>query len=155
MHFLSVISLPASDRFFFNGAMQFQTGLETFSDDKNRNFTAWKTTFLYGASVIPVKQIQFYAMAGGILSVSPKYKYNTDIYAGAETGLITTTGIWKNKISIQTMIPVLYEKNIQSVFSTNSCISVSQNTAVKAGCSIITDYNDFSVEYSFSFNMYF
>lgn len=155
MHFLSVISLPCSDRFFFNGAMQFQTGLETFSDDKNRNFTAWKTTILYGASVIPVKQIQFYAMAGGILSVSPKYKYNTDIYAGAETGLITTTGIWKNKISIQTMIPVLYEKNIQSVFSTNSCISVSQNTAVKAGCSIITDYNDFSVEYSFSFNMYF
>ncbi|MGN0736697.1 Lnb N-terminal periplasmic domain-containing protein [Treponema porcinum] len=153
--FLSVISLPSSDSFFFNGAMKFQTGLETLSDNNNKDFTVWKTTFLYGASVIPVKQIQLYAMAGGILSISPKYKYNTDICAGAEAGVITTTGIWKNKISSQTMLPDLYEKKIQSVFSVNSCLYVSQNTALKADCSFSTDYKDFSFEYSFSFNMYF
>ena len=152
---LSIISLPASDLFFFNGASQLLTGLEKNLDkDGSENF-AWRLKTLYGFSIRPVSRLQLYALAGIDCYFSPAYSYGTELFAGGETGLISGNDIFRTKIYADFMLNVFDIEYLRSKFGIESCLSVSKNAALKGGYSFLRNYKKNWHEWNISFNLYF
>lgn len=77
---LSIISLPASDLFFVNGASELLTGLEKNLDKDGTENLAWQLKALYGLSARPASRIQFYALAGIDCCFSTSYSYGTELF---------------------------------------------------------------------------
>ncbi|MDY3707722.1 MAG: DUF4105 domain-containing protein [Treponema berlinense] len=152
---LSIISLPTSDLFFFNGASQLLTGLEKNLDkDGSENF-AWCLKTLYGFSIRPVSKLQLYALAGIDCYFSPSYSYGTELFAGGETGLIAGIDIFRTKIYADFMLNVFDTEYLRSKFGIESGLSVSKNAALKGGYSFLRNYKKNWHEWNISFNLFY
>lgn len=152
---LSLLSLPASDSFFYSGASHFLTGLEQNPNEKEEQDLAWRIKFSYGASVKPASWLQLYIMGGEDCYFSSEYKYFTDLLLGAETGFITTLKNWKTKFSASVMQSPFEKDHLRCQFSGDSCIFLAQNIALKGKYSLNLDYGNFYHEFKFSVNAYF
>lgn len=152
---LSIISLPASDLFFFNGASQLLTGLEKNLDKDGAENLAWRLKALYGFSFRPVSKVQFYALAGADCYFSPAYSYGTELFAGGETGFISGTDIFRSKIYADFMLNVFDTEYLRSKLGIEACLSVSKNMALKGGYSFLRNYKKSQHEWTASFNLFF
>ncbi len=152
---LSILSLPASDMFFLNGASQLLTGLEQNPNKDEKQDLAWRFKFLYGASVRPAEWLQIYLMGGADTYFSPAYRYGTDLLLGGEAGFIAGNNMWKNKISASVMQSPLDIEHFRTQFAADTCIFLSQNMALKGNYSFNMDYGKYRHEWSFSVNAYF
>lgn len=152
---LSILSLPASDMFFLNGASHFLTGLEQNPNKDEKQDLAWRFKFLYGASVRPAEWLQIYLMGGADTYFSPKYSYGTDLLLGGEAGFLAGNKIWKNKISASVMQSPLDIEHFRTQFAADTCVFLSQNMALKGNYSFNMDYGNYRHEWSFSVNAYF
>ncbi len=152
---LSIISLPASDLFFFNGASELLTGLEKNLDKDGSENLAWRLKALYGFSVRPATKIQFYALAGADAYFSPVYSYGTELFAGGETGLIFGNDIFKSKVYADFMLNVFEREYSRTKVGIESCLSVSKNAALKGGYSFLRNHTKNFYEWSASLNLFF
>ncbi|QTQ12753.1 DUF4105 domain-containing protein [Treponema parvum] len=154
-----IISLPVSDIYFFNSAVRVSFGLKSSAyKDKDENL-ALNLKFLYGTSISPVSWIQLYLMAGADAYFNHEYDYYTDLRAGGETGFITTFGAWKNKIQAEIFQTPLDPQHLFITFSADEEVSLSQNSALKAGCSLNINRRErrslYRPEWYFSVNAFF
>lgn len=152
---ISLLSLPASDIFFFNGASHILTGLEQNPNKEEKQDLAWRLKFLYGTSIKPFPWFQIYLMGGADSYFSPEYKYATDLLLGGETGFITTCKTWKTKFSASAMQSPFELEHLRCQFSAESCVFLSQNMALKGNYSFNMDYGNFRHDWSISVNAYF
>lgn len=152
---ISILSLPASDTFFFNGASHLLTGLEQNPGKNETQDLAWRLKFLYGASLKPFQWLQLYIMGGADSYFSPEYKYGTDLLLGGETGFIATCKTWKTKFSASAMQSPFDLDHLRCQFSADSCVFLSQNMALKGNYSFNMDYGNFRHDWSISVNAYF
>lgn len=152
---LSILSLPASDTFFLNGASQILTGLAQNPNSSENSDLAWRLKFLYGASVKPASWLQIYLMGGADSYFSPAYSYGTDLLLGGDAGIIAGAGPWRNKISATIMQSPFDIEHFRTQFAADTCIFLSQNMALKGSYSFNMDYGKFRHECSFSVNAYF
>ena len=152
---ISILSLPASDTFFFNGASHLLTGLEQNPGKDETQDLAWRLKFLYGASLKPFQWLQLYIMGGADSYFSPEYKYGTDLLLGGETGFIATCKTWKTKFSASAMQSPFDLDHLRCQFSADSCVFLSQNMALKGNYSFNMDYGNFRHDWSISVNAYF
>lgn len=152
---ISILSLPASDTFFFNGASHLLTGLEQNPGKNETKDLAWRLKFLYGASLKPFQWLQLYIMGGADSYFSPEYKYGTDLLLGGETGFIATCKTWKTKFSASAMQSPFDLDHLRCQFSADSCVFLSQNMALKGNYSFNMDYGNFRHDWSISVNAYF
>lgn len=152
---LSIVSLPSSDRFFFNGATVLLTGLEqNLNKDGTQNF-AWRLKSMYGFSIRPVNLIQFYALGGADFYFSPRYNYGTQAFAGGEGGFIAGNKNLKAKAYGSFMVKVFEKDYTRLETGLDTCFTLSQNLALKGGYSFIRNYEDFWHCAKLSFNVYF
>lgn len=152
---LSILSLPASDTFFLNGASQILTGLAQNPNSSENSDLAWRLKFLYGASVKPASWLQIYLMGGADSYFSPAYSYGTDLLLGGDAGIIAGAGPWRNKISATIMQSPFDIEHFRTQFAADTCIFLSQNMALKGSYFFNMDYGKFRHECSFSVNAYF
>lgn len=152
---LSIISLPASDLFFFNSASQLLTGLEKNLDKAGSENFAWRLKALYGFSIRPASRVQVYALPGLDCYFSPSYSYGTELFAGGETGLIAGSDIFRNKIYAGFMLNVFDTEYLRSKFGIETCLSVSKNSALKGSYSFVRNYKNNQHEWTASFNLFF
>lgn len=152
---LSIISLPASDLFFVNGASELLTGLERNLDKEGTENLAWRLKALYGLSARPASRIQFYALAGIDTYFSPSYSYGTELFAGGETGLIFGNDIFRSKACADFMLNVFDREYSRSKVGIESCLSVSKNVAFKGGYSFSRNHKENWHEWSASLNLFF
>lgn len=152
---ISLLSLPASDTFFFNKASHFLTGLEQNSGKEEEQDLAWRLKFLYGTSLKPFNWLQFYILGGADSYFSSEYKYGTDLLLGAETGFIATYKTWKTKFFASAMQSPFELEHLRCQFSADSCVFLSQNVALKGNYSFNMDYGNFRHDWSVSVNAYF
>ncbi len=152
---ISILSLPASDTFFFNGASHFLTGLEQNSNKEENTDLAWRLKFLYGTSFKPFTWLQFYILGGADSYFSPKYNYGTELFLGGETGFIATYKTLKTKFSASAMQSPFELENLRCQLSAASCVFLAQNMAIKANYSFNMDYGNFRHDWTFSVNTYF
>ena len=151
----SILSLPASDTFFLNGASQILTGLAQNPNKDEKLDLAWRLKFLYGASVRPASWIQIYLMGGADSYFSPAYSYGTDLLLGGETGFIAGNSTWKNKFYASVMQSPFDSEHLRTQFAAETCVFLSQNMALKGNYSFNMDYGNYRHEWSFSVNAYF
>ena len=151
----SILSLPASDTFFLNGASQILTGLAQNPNKDEKQDLAWRLKFLYGASVRPSSWIQIYLMGGADSYFSPAYSYGTDLLLGGETGFIAGNSTWKNKFYASVMLSPFDSEHLRTQFAADTCVFLSQNMALKGNYSFNMDYGNYRHEWSFSVNAYF
>lgn len=154
-HLFSIKALPVSDLFFFNSAAQAVIGLDSSLNEDGTESLALRINLMGGASASPASWIQLYALGGADSYFAPRYTYNTDLLLGGEAGLITTAGIWKNRLSASVMISPFDFEHLRAVFSADECLAFSRNTALKAGYSFTADYGEFWHEWSLTFNAFF
>ncbi|QTQ15271.1 DUF4105 domain-containing protein [Treponema parvum] len=150
-----IISLPISDMYFFNSAVRVSFGLKSNAYKNDDENLALNLKFLYGASVKPVSWIQFYLMAGADAYFNREYDYYTDLPIGGETGFITTVGTWKNRIQAEIFQTPLDPPHFCIAFSADEEVSLSQNSALKAGCSFNINRGEYRPEWYFSINAFF
>ncbi len=151
----SILSLPASDTFFLNGASQILTGFAQNPNKDEKQDLAWRLKFLYGASVRPAAWIQIYLMGGADSYFSPAYSYGTDLLLGGETGFIAGNSTWKNKFCASVMQSPFDSEHFRTQFAADTCVFLSQNMALKGNYSFNMDYGNYRHEWSFSVNAYF
>lgn len=152
---LSIISLPASDLFFVNGASELLTGLERNLDKEGTENLAWRLKALYGLSARPASRIQFYALAGIDCYFSTSYSYGTELFAGGEAGLIFGNDIFRSKAYADFMLDVFDREYSRSKVGIESCLSVSKNVAFKGGYSFSRNHKENWHEWSASLNLFF
>lgn len=151
----SVVSLPGSDLFSFNPAMQIVFGIDSNTNEDLDDELALRLKGLVGASFLPASWIQPYALFGGDAYFAPRYEYYSDVLLGGEAGFITTFGPWKNKMSASAMQSPFEKDHLRAIFSAEECVTIAQNAAVKGSYSLNHDWRKWWPEFSVSFNMYF
>lgn len=151
----SVISLPASDLYSFETAMQFVLGLDSNTNEDIEDELALRLKGLLGGSFLPASWIQPYALFGGDAFFAPRYEYYSDILLGGEAGFITTFGPWKNKMYASAMQSPFEKKHFRAIFSAEECVTLSQNAALKGSYSLNRDWGKWWQEFNVSFNFYF
>lgn len=95
---IDIISLPPSDSFFFSPCYEFTTGfIQNIFENEKEVFSFWIKGNT-GLSTLLADKVQVY-LSGGIRSYfAPEYENNTDLQFGAESGILTVLGPWKNHI---------------------------------------------------------
>ena len=156
--FASIISLPVSDLYFFNSAMDIVAGLDSNPNEDKEEDLAFRLKAMFGTSIKPASWIQPYFLAGVDIYASPKYErkhFRTDPLIGAELGFITTAGIWKNKIAASALQSPFDKDHLRIQASVNEGFNIAQNISLKGGYSFNMDWGEWWHEFSVSFNAYF
>ena len=154
----SVFSLPVSDLYFFNSALNTVTGFYSNPNEDKKEDLAFRVKSMFGASCRPASWIQPYLLAGFDLYFSPKYERNhfyADPLLGAEVGFITTAGIWKNKIAASALQSPFDRDHLRIQASVNEGFNLAQNISLKGGYSFNMDWGEHWHEFTVSFNAYF
>lgn len=154
----SVISLPVSDLYFFNSAMNIVVGLDSNPNEYKEEALAFRLKAMFGTSIKPAYWIQPYFIAGFDAYASPKYErkhFYADPLIGAEVGFITTAGIWKNKIAASALQSPFDKKHLRIQASVNEGFNIAQNISLKGGYSFNMDWDERWHEFTVSFNAYF
>ncbi|MGN0729190.1 Lnb N-terminal periplasmic domain-containing protein [Treponema sp.] len=151
----SVVSLPVSDLYFFNSAMSITAGFDSNPNEDKKEDLAFRAKAMFGTSILPAPWFQPYILAGADSYFSPEYTNFTDLLLGAEAGFITTFGVWKNKISASAMQSPFDREHFRGFIRADECAALSQNTALKAGYSLNTDWGSWWQEFTVSFSAYF
>jgi len=98
LDFIDIISMPPSNRFSVNSCWKFKTGLEQeYAADGNEHLTG----YMHGSTGVSASLAGFarvYGFAGVQLNIAGPYQNSLFFAPGAEAGIITTTGIWKNQL---------------------------------------------------------
>lgn len=98
LYFTHITSLPVSDSFFLNKAIDVIVGLERNQKSNNENDLAFRLKLFSGVSLKLTSSNQMYFLAGLDSYTNPNYDYYVDLLPGAEIGLLTTVGIWKQHL---------------------------------------------------------
>jgi len=137
---IDIISLPPSDSFFFSPCYEFKTGFiqNTFENEKEvLSFWLKGNT---GLSTLLAEKVQVYLLGEVKSYFASDYENNTDLQFGAESGILTILGPWKNH---------LYGTMYHSPFGI-------KHTAIKAGLTErIKITNSVSILFDYSFNKNF
>ena len=154
----SVVSLPVSDMYFFNSALNIVMGFDSNPNEEKEEDLAFRLKSMFGTSIRPASWIQPYFLAGFDAYFSPKYErghFYADPLLGAELGFITTAGIWKNKVAASAFQSPFDKDHLRLQAGVNEGLNFSQNFSLKAGYSFNMDWNEKWHEFSVSFNAYF
>ncbi|WP_191017414.1 DUF4105 domain-containing protein [Treponema zioleckii] len=96
--FCDILSLPVSDSYFFNKALEIVCGMERTQFSAEQDFLAFRFKGFSGASFKIWNANQFYALAGVDFYAHPDFDTRTDPLFGLECGLLTTSGRWKQSL---------------------------------------------------------
>ncbi len=136
----NIISMPICDTFIKKSSFQFRTGLESNLNREGNYDLAYRIKHALGFSNMLTKHNQFYAFAGADLYISPEYNYWTDILFGGETGIITTCGIWKQKIDGSIYQSPLDFNHTRFNLSAEESFAINQNISLGLNYSFSGDY---------------
>ncbi|WP_294429378.1 DUF4105 domain-containing protein [uncultured Treponema sp.] len=96
--FSDILSLPVSDAWFINKAFELVSGMERSKCSEDSDSLAFRFKVFSGISTKIFDSNQVYLLAGLDFYAHPDYDMKIDPLPGAEVGLITTAGRWKQNI---------------------------------------------------------
>ena len=152
---IDIVSLPASDSFYISPCYEFKTGfIQNVNEDKNSNLTYWLKAGS-GLSTLLSEKVQIYLIADLKSYFSPEYEYNSDFMAGAETGIFTILGPWKNHLYAQAYHAPFGEEHTRLTAGVSERIKITRSVSAMADYSYNRDYDFNWHEVSARVNFYF
>ena len=151
---INLLSLPVSDSFYTSPCYEFKTGLiqNNWNDDW---ILSYRLEGASGLSFLIAKDVQVYLLAGPDTYFADEFENNVDFQLGAQSGIITTLGPWKNH---------LFGKVYKSFFGTDHLLlhaGASERITINRYSSVIAEgawsknFNKSFFETSLKFCLYY
>lgn len=97
--FADIFSIPACDSYFFTAAMSAVVGMERTALSKEQDALVLRIKFYKGVSTKLGSANQLYLLGGCDFWAHPDFDVYIDPLLGADVGLLTTAGRWKQHLS--------------------------------------------------------
>lgn len=153
---VNIVSLPVTDSFFSSRAIDVKVGFERTQRQKEDEI-AFRGKFFLGKSYKIFEPNQIYFLCGLDAYANPNFDYFVDILPGAEIGLLTQVGIWKQQL-IGLVEQGIFMNNgtglinkeefknrerLRFDLSAEERFSITRNTAISAKYSFYGDYKEY------------
>ncbi len=138
----NIRSVPASDLFFLDQAYDMRLGIGRNQKDKDSDSLALRIKSFYGLSCNLTKWNQVYLQTGFDAFVNPFYKWYVDFIPGAEAGIITSVGRWKQNLYGFVGYGCVSKRHLRVNLSADETIAVARNLMLSANYTFTRDYGD-------------
>lgn len=152
---VDIMTIPTSDRFSLDPGTEIKFGIERNQTSKDDDNLALRVKNHYGASANLGKANQFYMLAGIDAFLNPYYRYWVDFIPGAQAGLITSVGIWKQHLYASYGRGFFAANHNRFMLKAEESVAISRNTMLAAGYIFSRDYGSNKHRFSISAHLSF